>query len=160
MGYTTTPHNITIPTHPFWVRQYGNARGPLFAAIASLGGGGRTSEIALKMGRVDENGNPRCGSISGLLRKCDQEGTLENPRRGCWLFSVDFEEKLHRARDESGEFDRDESFRKHKEEKRLRYREQVREYLSEVDKEQKLFDSMLADVEKEDPKLASILSTK
>jgi hypothetical protein len=157
-GIYNNPHCLTIHTHPFWVRQYGTAKGPLFAAIASLGGEGRTRDIALKMGRLDKNGKPSCGSISGLLRRCEKEGTLENPRRGYWRFSVDFEEKLHRARVESGEFDRDDSFKKHKEEKRLRYREQVREYLSDVDRQKKLFDSMLTELEKQNPNLASTLS--
>jgi hypothetical protein len=141
-----TQHNhlFTILGHPFWTRQYGNARGPLFAAIASLGGGGRTGEIARIMGRVDENGNPKCGSISGLLRECEKEGTLKNPRRGYWEFSEDFEDKLYKARGDAGEFERDEDFDNYKQDKRDKFKENKRQYLRE-------FSEMLSELEEKDP---------
>jgi hypothetical protein len=153
------PHCFTIHTHPFWARQYGNARGPLFAAIASLGGRGRTGEIALKMGRVDKRGKPRCGSISGLLRQCEAEGTLKNPRRGYWHFSEDFEDTLHAARVDSGEFERDASFKNYKEDKRAKRRAQVRGYLERGDRQREFFSQMLLELEQEDPKLAAVLSS-
>jgi hypothetical protein len=146
-------HYFTILRHPFWTRQYGNARGPLFAAIASLGGGGRTGEIARIMGRVDENGKPKCGSISGLLRKCEEEGTLNNPRRGYWEFSEDFEDKLYKARVDAGEFDRDADFDSYKRDKRKNYREEKSEYLKAVRWQDDLFEEMLLELEKENPLL-------
>jgi hypothetical protein len=160
IGCINNSHYLTILTHPFWTRQYGNAKGSLYAAIASLGGGGRTGEIALRMGRVDENGKPKCGSISGLLRSCEQEdGTLKNPRRGYWCFSEDFEDTLYRARVGAGEFDRDTSFRKHKEDKRALFRECRRDYFDEAAKQRELFNHMLLELEKADPRLARQLST-
>ncbi len=137
-------HYSTILRHPFWTRQYGNARGPLFAAIASLGGKGRTGEIARIMGRVDENDKPKCGSISNLLRECNTEGTLKNPRRGYWEFSEDFEDKLYRARVDAGEFERDDDFDSYKQDKRDKFRENKRQHLRE-------FSEMLSELEKEDP---------
>ncbi len=144
-------HYSTILRHPFWTRQYGNARGPLFAAIASLEGKGSTGEIAWSMGRVDENGKPKCGSISGLLRKCEKEGTLKNPRRGYWEFSEDFEDKLHKARVDAGEFERDTAFNEYKQDKRDKFREKKREHLRE-------FSEMLSELENEDPWLYFRLS--
>ncbi len=153
MGIDSEQHNnhyFTILGHPFWTRQYGNARGPLFAAIDSLGGGGRTGEIALRMGRVYENGNPKCGSVSGLLRECEGEGTLKNPSRGYWEFSEDFVDKLYKARVDAGEFDRDTSFERDKQDKRKSYKEKKIKYLEEAGREYAQFDEMLWEVEKED----------
>lgn len=155
--YTHNNHYFTILGHSFWARQYGNARGPLFAAIASLGGGGKTGEIARRMGRVDEKGNPKCGSISGLLRKCEGEGTLKNPRRGYWEFSEDFIDKLYKARVDAGEFDRDSYFNSYKQYLRANFKEKRREYLEETEWQYKLFDEMLWKLKKENTLLFLML---
>lgn len=151
-------HYLTILGHPFWARQYGNARGPLFAALSSLDGGGRTGRIARIMGRVDENGKPKCGSISGLLRECEKEGTLQNPRRGYWEFSEDFVDKFYKARTDAGEFDRDTTFDEYKRDKREKFREQRDRYLEDMHWQYDLFNEMLSDLEKEDSWSAVMMS--
>ncbi len=103
------------------------------------------------MGRVDENGKPKCGSISGLLRECEKEGTLKKPRWGYWEFSKDFEDKLHRARVDAGEFERDDDFNEYKQDKRDKFREKQREHL-------RGFEEVLSELEKEDPWLYFRLS--
>jgi hypothetical protein len=96
------------------------------------------------MGRVYENGKPKCGSISGLLRKCEAEGTLKNPRRGYWEFSEDFVDKLYQARVDVGEFDRDTSFAKEKQDKQDSYREKKIKYLERTAWQHKQFGEMLS----------------
>lgn len=150
-------HYFTILTHPFWTKQYGNARGPLFAAIASLGGEGRTGKIALQMGRVDSRGKPNGSSISGLLRQCEKEGTLKNPHWGYWHFSEDFEVAFHRAREDAGEFVRDSNFDDYKKDKREDHREKLREYLEKEGDRRKLFNKVVTELKAVNPKLATIL---
>lgn len=150
-------HSITIFGHAFWVRKYGNARGPLFAAIDQLGGGGKTRDIALKMGRVKGDGKPNSASISGLLRKCEKEGTLSNPYRGCWEFSEDFSSKLYRARTEIGEFSADKKFADQTKSIRKRYREGRHENLALLEEQRNLFYQMIEELKLIDPDKANKL---
>ncbi len=84
-----------------------------------------------------------------LGRGQDEIQDAQKPSRGYREFSEAFEDKLYKARVDAGEFVRDNTFEKSKQEMRKKYKEKRRRYLEETAWQYELFDKMLGELKKE-----------
>lgn len=90
--------------HVFWRNSLGDAVIKVVLALKELGGEAKTGEIALHMGRVDENGKGKSGNISDLIKRLCEWGVLNKVSHGRYSLAEDYEEKLFKACESRGEF--------------------------------------------------------
>jgi hypothetical protein len=125
-------HYLDTVSNTFWHRGFGNAKAAVIAAVADLGGRARTSEIAIKMGRVDENGKAKSGSISGTIKElCGKDiGVLRRVSHGVYELTEDVVQTMYEAV-KSNEYLMDEKYRFDLEKRRRKYKEDIMRFRRE-----------------------------
>lgn len=118
-------HYLGTVSNTYWHRGFGNAKGSVIAAVMDLGGRARISDIAIRMGRIDENGKAKSGSISGTVKElCGKEyKVLRRVSRGLYEFTEDFAQDVYEARVRNEEFVMDEKYQSDLEDHRRKYEE-------------------------------------
>ena len=112
-------------THTAWYRGMGPTKLSYVLALISLGGEATKAQMAEATGR-------KASSISRPLVELDEAGIIEKVRHGVYRVNLDnLPEEIHRYREESQEFRKDESIKREVERRRKIYASFKEAYIHE-----------------------------